>query len=606
MRAIAVDRLAASPRVDEWAVPLRAPIVAVLAGSGAIGVFAGAVWQPIWQDGVEPAQVLAGLVSYPPGNPVYLYSVHTWTVVHQLSAALLSAGVSERAISLLLNGLMGMVALQALGLIVLALSHDVLLAVVSPFFILLTHTASGGVTYPIALLGVPWTYGILGVSYALLTIGLFGVGRDKAAAVLLGFGPAVHVTIGSLMVIVVALAAVLDRSFRASIKATAPWFVGGAAAALASATVHVLHHVAPTGTWSVGYVQGLGAHWDEHRQPFPLLAPGALAAYFAVVVPALWLARYAGDLAPHARLLLRLLLVSAAIGGVLSVSYWIVPPEVPSVVATLMPSRLLNLSGTACMALLLGLSPRYSANPLVRATLVIMVVGLVALAGVLPRDDDGTIQKVVGWSAMAVYAALVASVAERWRRESVPHRPAAWLQTRARLLTIGAIMAALVGVAAVASREFGSALEARLADRTSDDLYAAAAQRPGLLLTSSRLHLIQLVTRRPVLLDGGAIDALLYVPAAAGETDRILRRVYGIDLQRVRTMRRGFLADETGKTLWESRTADEWRAIAREFGVTDVLTYAEWRLQLPVVASNADLVLYAIPADPLPQAGLPF
>jgi hypothetical protein len=426
---------------------------------------------------------------------------------------------------------------------------------------------------------------------------LWGVGQHRAAAVLLGFGPALHVTIGVWAIAVTALVAALDRSFRALMAAAVPWFLAGAAAALASAAVHLFHPATTGGIAPLPSVSALGAHWDEHRQPFPLLGRRALAAYFAAAVPALWVVRYAADVAPHARLLLRLLVVSAAIGAALSVSYWIVPPDVPSLVATLMPSRLLNLSGTACMALLLGLSPRYTSHRLVRSALVVMVVGLVGLAAALGRDDDGTNQELVAWGAMALYAILLAIVAERRRRTPATSSPAPWPRTRVRIFTIGAITAALVGVAAVASSEFGRAIAVRLADRTSDDVYAAAARRRGLLLTSSSLHLVQLATRRPVLLDGRAIDALLYVPDAVPEADRILQRVYGIDFQQVRRARRGYLGEETGRTLWESRTPDEWSAVANEFGVTDVLTDATWRLQLPIVASNAELVLYDIPNE---------
>jgi hypothetical protein len=38
----------------------------------------------VWQDAVEPAQVIAGLVRYPPDNPVYQHSTRTWTLLHQI------------------------------------------------------------------------------------------------------------------------------------------------------------------------------------------------------------------------------------------------------------------------------------------------------------------------------------------------------------------------------------------------------------------------------------------------------------------------------------------------------------------------------------------
>ena len=51
---------------------------------------------------VETAQVVAGLVKYPSGNPFYVYHTKLWTVVHQICAVLLRAGVSEIAVSKLL------------------------------------------------------------------------------------------------------------------------------------------------------------------------------------------------------------------------------------------------------------------------------------------------------------------------------------------------------------------------------------------------------------------------------------------------------------------------------------------------------------------------
>ena len=147
---------------------------------------------------------------------------------------------------------------------------------------------------------------------------------------------------------------------------------------------------------------------------------------------------------------------------------------------------------------------------------------------------------------------------------------------------------------AVASAGFGDTLQDSLEHR-NDGLFAAATGRPGLPLTARDLHLVQLRTRRPVLLDGGALDALLYVPDAAPETDRILQRVYGTTLASLQQSHEGFLRGEVGEALWQARTPAEWQDIAQAFGVTDVLTDSGWTLQLPVLASSTDFVLYEIP-----------
>jgi hypothetical protein len=59
----------------------------------------GFVVYPSWQVAVEPAQVVAGLVHYPAGNAFYVYETKLWTILHQIGAVLLRAGVSEIVLS---------------------------------------------------------------------------------------------------------------------------------------------------------------------------------------------------------------------------------------------------------------------------------------------------------------------------------------------------------------------------------------------------------------------------------------------------------------------------------------------------------------------------
>jgi hypothetical protein len=172
-----------------------------------------------------------------------------------------------------------------------------------------------------------------------------------------------------------------------------------------------------------------------------------------------------------------------------------------------------------------------------------------------------------------------------------PASPTFWL----RGVAMAAMAATLALVLVVAFRDVNGTLRRELADRTNDPVFATAAARPGLLLTAANLHMMQGRTRRPVLLDGGALDTLLYVPEASRETDRILKGVYGTDLRAIQQSRLGYLLDDTARSLWHRRRMDEWQQIAREFGVSDVLTPAGWVLDLPMLASNGDLTLYTIP-----------
>ena len=91
-----------------------------------------------------------------------------------------------------------------------------------------------------------------------------------------------------------------------------------------------------------------------------------------------------------------------------------------------------------------------------------------------------------------------------------------------------------------------------------------------------------------MLLDGGALDGLPYIPEAATQVDTILQRVYGIDTIRDIPSNEdvGGLGPDTGLALWEGRTTAEWEQLARESDFTDILTSSEWRLHLPVITRS--------------------
>src|SRR5262245_20451114 len=174
-----------------------AQVAAVLIASGIGGFHAGMVTFPEWQVAVETAQVVAGIVHYPPDNPFYLYHLELWTILHQIGALLLRAGISEIALSKMMSGLLGMISFQAIAMIVYALSRDALLAAGAPFLIAFTRAAEYGVNYPIYLMGTPHTYGVIGLSLIALIAGLAGAGWYRTAGFLLGLAPAVHPSVGA-------------------------------------------------------------------------------------------------------------------------------------------------------------------------------------------------------------------------------------------------------------------------------------------------------------------------------------------------------------------------------------------------------------------------
>jgi hypothetical protein len=67
-------------------------VALVMLVAGVCGVYFGLT--SAWQIPVESAQAVAGVVSYPADNPFYMYHIQSWTLLHQVPAAVLACGVS--------------------------------------------------------------------------------------------------------------------------------------------------------------------------------------------------------------------------------------------------------------------------------------------------------------------------------------------------------------------------------------------------------------------------------------------------------------------------------------------------------------------------------
>jgi hypothetical protein len=161
-----------------------------------------------------------------------------------------------------------------------------------------------------------------------------------------------------------------------------------------------------------------------------------------------------------------------------------------------------------------------------------------------------------------------------------------------------AVCLALLGiVTAMTWRSSHSRSGEYFQDRTNDVFFGDAAAHRGVLLVAGDLYLVQLRTRRPLLIDAGAIDTVMYSLVTGAQMQRILRDVYGLDLFNPppEAIRAGRVPLQAHRKTWEGFSLEKWRTIRRDFGVTQVLAYSDWSLQLPVASHSRRLLLYDIP-----------
>ena len=581
----------------------------VLLLSGILGFRVGLLGFPDWQVAVETAQVVARLVQYPPDNIFYIYHTKLWTSLHHMLALGLLAGVNELTLSLVVSGVLGMLTFQALAMFVYALSRHVLLSVGAAALVFFTRTAEYGVVYPLFLVGTEHTYGVVGLSLSVLIAGILGAGWYRTGAIVLGLAPSIHPSLGVWTGSIVALAILSDfRRLRDELRPALPWFLAGCGLTLVSLLIQfTLVYKSPQG------MARLSPHdlatfvrlWDGHRAAINVWHDGVLLNAAALVVAFLWLTFFSGDLPRPSQFLLR---ISAA-ASLLALA--LIPGFLDS--ARPVADRSARVDAGA-LPELLGNDLRRDVDRARGQPSRSLEPSRAVLPDVRPA----------GWRSQH---AVGISRASSSRSVSEQHSAAAHCLDRncgtpceCGLGAVGAtvrLTVRLTGSAVGGHYRVGYALQiavlalvvlmtmhqhqdrsgAHFSDRTNDVFFADVAAGSGVLVVAGDLHLIQLRTRRPVLVDSGALDTVMYSLETGAAMQRILSDVYGLDLFNPppEAVGSGRIPPLAHRRAWESYSPEKWRSIRRTFGVTQVIAYADWSLQLPLASQSRRLLLYDIP-----------
>jgi hypothetical protein len=584
-----------------------------VAVSALLGFVTGVWLYPTWQDVIEPAQVLAGVVQYPPDNPVYLYSTSTWTMLHQVVALCIRAGIAERSLAIVISGMLGAVSFVGVALTARAMGATALVAALCPVFIHASGATRFLPGYPVDLVGWPYTYGVLSHGLLLCLVALIGLRRDRAAAFLLGVLPAIHPGVGLWAWCLVGTLGVVYRGTApARARTVRYWLAGGLLLTVISGLIHVWWFAPDLSTLTPGspeLLRGIRHYWDTHRIPMDWTSPSVLTAVALPLLFAWWQHKRGHLLPPGSQWIASALVIAVCIAVVADVIVRVAPEGIGTFVARPMARRLLCLPLLAAMAWFIGVCNSAAVPVTVRVVtswlFVALTITFIKPVGHVPMPyhliREWVDPFVFSWSRVAslVMAISAAAVLVALRLPVPVQRWCAGWPSRSAAI---AWPAALVVMSVFRLGEAvmdGHAALAEVQDHRSNVVLSAVHAREGLLLTGGNLHLIQAATRRPILLDGGALDSLVYVPGGAVVSEHIMQRVYGLTLMEPASDDwgpDGALPPWAPQDTWATRSLEDWRAIRDEFGVTDVLTPPEWTLQLPIVAKDDRLVLWSIPA----------
>ncbi len=635
--------------------PIRAgrPLAGVLAASAAAGFAVGLLF-PAWHVAIEAAQVVAGTVVYPSDNPFGLYETKLWTGWHQLLAPLLAAGVPERALTFALSGLIAAISFTALTAFAYGLGADAELAFATPFVLGVLNPTSWQFWYPIILLGHGHTYGMAGLAWLVLACGVLATERWALAAFLVGVAPTVHASLGAWLGLLALLCGLASwRDVRPHLAAIMRGGALGASITVLSLAAHLFGQpAAPAVDLEVAsrYLDGFVRLWDAHRIPGDVTGFGGLIVCIGLIVAVAMLRCARQQIGVATALVLRVYVSCGVLGIALALVQRFVPPEqIPNTLLIAMPARLLNLPALAFVPLLIGVLGRYQSDVLARALLLVLVavaalrplfadlalyglpivgvatalvidrhadrpgairiavIGMLAFAGLRATQPTVPISSRDAASLAAMLTAAVLGVITAMRRARTTSGDGPLAQLARRLaaqpmllqLPLRIALLATIAITAQAAIHGFDFRSARMRDGSNDRALAAASRGNGLLLVAPGISTPQLITRRPVVLDPGALDMLPYALAGGPEFERMLRIGYGVEFfaPPPQALHTAVLPSDFVQPIWEKRSGAEWREVAASLGVTDVLAPARWKLRgMPEVERSGAYALYHLAA----------
>jgi len=558
-----------------------------LTASALLG-FALGVLFPAWHVAIEPAQVAAGLVTYPPDNPFALYETRVWNLWHQLLAPILAAGVPERTLTFAVSGAVGAITFVSMSCFASAMGASAPLAIAAPLLTWFFNpmVMRWGFNYPILLVGYGHTYGMVGIAWLALACGALGLGHLATGAFLIGLGPALHASLGAWLALLAGVCGLtMFGRLRPQLGAILRGGLAGVAVAGASLALHEIGRApAPSIDPAVAqrYLDTFVHLWDAHRGAPEiewnlslLLVSTALGISLAL--------RRSGELGVGAELALRIFAAAALLGVSLGALLYLVPPrDIPNTLLIAMPTRMLNFPVLVYVPLVLGVLWRHRGDPIARGTLAVFAVAAV----LWPHAN---------WlQTVCVPGAGVVAIALVWRGEHARKLPNADALLAA--VTVLAIGVGVVQMAANAIEKF-PVRAAKIRDRSTDPALAAASHTEGLLAVAPSVSTAQAITRRPLVIDPMALDMLPYALAGAPQVERILADLYGIEYFNPpgSALRQGVVPYGMAKKIWESRAQVGWVATASRVGFTHVLVPMNWHIDLPLVAKSDVYALYRVP-----------
>jgi hypothetical protein len=283
--------------------------------------------------------------------------------------------------------------------------------------------------------------------------------------------------------------------------------------------------------------------------------------------------RFGGERVPENFLLpLRIFVITGIVGGFACVMSHVPPEMLPPRIIRIMPTRILGINIIALIPLLVGIAVYYKEDVVHQINLFVFLVILALILTLHPLYWGRILMFVITLSAI-IAISRIASINKLTRIRLKPSYP-----------MIGTLALLALIMTAEAVKAGSSVHRNNMYDWRNDSMFAKIHEGKGVLLIGPHIiGFMQMHGGRPIF-PGLMFVGLPYVPEAGPMMDESLKDVFGVDLfdPPEESIRERDLPIGVVKVLWESRTQEEWQKIKQKYNLTDIFTYGDWKLQLPV------------------------
>ena len=552
-----------------------APLWLILAAV-AIGLAAGALFPPVEQRGVDGALVLAGIVPYPADSITAHYYLGSWTLIHQLGAMLLVAGVGQTAVSWFFSLAAYALPITTYAMIIYGFSRRPWFALAAATLCFISNPISDFLASPDYPLvgskweGVPGTYGLWANVGAAWVIGVLAGGRNVLAGFSAAVLVAIHPVLGAYIMGLLCLALVLGRLFGGlDTRGIVRGLLLGAPLTVVSFAVFLWTRPSIPHEVDMAAFQSYLQFWDYHRnRPMSLVDAVSIGGLSILEVIALGMfLKLSGRERPSAAVAAIVVLAAVAVSVPLYFALHLVPAILPQIVILVIPGRLLNIQGFVATAVAIGLA--------------VWALDCALSAPV------GTAGRRLGLLARRLEASLASALGRGRQGELAADAP------RVRAVLCVVILGLLVA--------YPSHLRSRLwrvwphgEELTFWQKVRTAGIKGMVLTTAASSQAALRYGHLAVAVDLTGFDFPPYFPSTSKELAHIIEKGYGVSFHNPppEVRYRSGLFTDIEKSYWEKLTPDVWQSLSRELGIVAVVAPSDWTMSLPAAVAGKKYTLY--------------